>query len=50
VLREVVQGWWTVEKDVNVLRLAAYNPWSRDLFKEPIEIVVEGRIPISPKM
>jgi uncharacterized protein len=31
----------TVEKDVNVLRLAAYNPWSRDLFKEPIEIVVE---------
>lgn len=31
----------TVEKDVNVLELASYNPWSRDLFKEPVEIVVD---------
>ncbi|MCS7136987.1 MAG: RsmD family RNA methyltransferase [Candidatus Caldarchaeum sp.] len=31
----------TVEKDVNVLKMAAYNPWSRGLFTEKIEVVLE---------
>ncbi|MEM4572957.1 MAG: RsmD family RNA methyltransferase [Candidatus Caldarchaeum sp.] len=30
----------TVEHDVNVLRMAAYNPWSRALFQPKIDIVV----------
>lgn len=34
----------TVEKDINVLKMATYNPWSRPLFQPKIEIVVDDAV------
>ncbi|MCS6784555.1 MAG: hypothetical protein RMI43_00425 [Candidatus Caldarchaeum sp.] len=34
----------TVEKDLNVLKMAAFNPWSRPLFAEGIKTVLEDAV------
>lgn len=34
----------TVEKDINVLRMATYNPWSRPLFSGKIDVVVADAV------
>ena len=40
----------TVERDENVLELASYNPWSRELFQEGIEILKGDAIDVLRKI
>jgi len=38
----------SVEKDPNVLKMAAYNPWSRDLFDKRVKIVLRDALDFLP--
>lgn len=40
----------TIEKDVNVLKIASYNPWSRKLEDERIEIILGDAIDVIAKI